>query len=61
MSSAAKSPPDGYTLLVGNVGPVAINHNVYKNTGYDPVKDFTPITLAVCLVTYFVTRDPSDL
>ena len=44
---AAKSPPDGYTLLVGNVGPVAINHNVYKNTGYDPIKDFTPITLAV--------------
>lgn len=46
-SVAAKSPPDGYTLLVGNVGPVAINHNVYKNVGYDPVKDFTPITLAV--------------
>jgi tripartite-type tricarboxylate transporter receptor subunit TctC len=44
---AAKSPPDGYTLLVGNVGPVAINHNVYKNVGYDPVKDFAPITLAV--------------
>ena len=44
---AAKSPPDGYTLLVGNVGPVAINHNVYKNVGYDPVRDFTPITLAV--------------
>ena len=46
-SVAAKSPPDGYTLLVGNVGPVAINHNVYKNTGYDPIKDFSPITLAV--------------
>jgi tripartite-type tricarboxylate transporter receptor subunit TctC len=44
---AAKSPPDGYTLLVGNVGPVAINHNVYKNVGYDPLKDFTPITLSV--------------
>lgn len=44
---AAKSPPDGYTLLVGNVGPVAINHNVYKNVGYSPLKDFTPITLAV--------------
>jgi tripartite-type tricarboxylate transporter receptor subunit TctC len=44
---AAKAPPDGYTLLVGNVGPVAINHNVYKNVGYDPLKDFTPITLAV--------------
>lgn len=44
---AAKSPPDGYTLLVGNVGPLAINHKVYKNVGYDPLKDFTPITVAV--------------
>ncbi len=44
---AAKSPADGYTLLVGNVGPVAINHNIYKNVGYDPIKDFAPITLAV--------------
>lgn len=44
---AAKSPPDGYTLLVGNVGPVAINHNIYRNVGYDPIRDFAPITLAV--------------
>lgn len=44
---AAKAPADGYTLLVGNVGPVAINHNIYKNVGYDPLKDFAPITLAV--------------
>ena len=44
---AAKSPPDGYTLLVGNVGPVAINHNIYRSVGYDPIKDFAPITLAV--------------
>jgi len=44
---AAKSPADGYTLLVGNVGPVAINHNIYRNVGYDPVKDFAPISLAV--------------
>jgi tripartite-type tricarboxylate transporter receptor subunit TctC len=44
---AVKSPPDGYTLLVGNVGPVAINNSIYKSTGYDPLKDFTPITLAV--------------
>jgi len=43
----AKAPADGYTLLVGNVGPVAINHNAYKNVGYDPLKDFTPITLSV--------------
>ncbi len=43
----AKSPPDGYTLLVGNVGPVAINVNTYRSVGYDPLKDFTPITLVV--------------
>jgi len=46
-ANAAKSPPDGYTLLVGNVGPVAVNNSIYKSTGYDPLKDFTPITLAV--------------
>ena len=46
-ANAAKSPPDGYSLLVGNVGPVAINNSIYKSTGYDPLKDFTPITLAV--------------
>ena len=46
-ANAAKSPPDGYTLLVGNVGPVAINGMIYKSTGYDSLKDFTPITLAV--------------
>jgi tripartite-type tricarboxylate transporter receptor subunit TctC len=46
-AAAAKSPPDGYTLLVGNVGPVAVNNSIYKSTGYDPLKDFTPITLAV--------------
>ena len=46
-SVAAKSPPDGYTLLVGNVGPVAVNNQIYKSVEYDPIKDFTPITLAV--------------
>jgi tripartite-type tricarboxylate transporter receptor subunit TctC len=44
---AVKSPPDGYTLLVGNVGPVAINNQIYKAVEYDPLRDFTPITLAV--------------
>ena len=44
---AAKSPPDGYTLLVGNVGPVAVNPQIYKAVEYDSIKDFTSITLAV--------------
>jgi tripartite-type tricarboxylate transporter receptor subunit TctC len=46
-AAMAKSPPDGYTLLVGNTGPVAINVSMYKNVGYDPVRDFAPVTLAV--------------
>jgi tripartite-type tricarboxylate transporter receptor subunit TctC len=46
-SATAKAPPDGYTLVVGNVGPVAVNPSIYKSVGYDPIKDFTPITLAV--------------
>lgn len=44
---AVKSPPDGYTLLVGNVGPIAINAQIYKAVEYDPLRDFTPVTLAV--------------
>jgi tripartite-type tricarboxylate transporter receptor subunit TctC len=47
VANVAKSPPDGYTLVVGNVGPVAVNNSVYKTTGYDPLKDFTPVILAV--------------
>jgi tripartite-type tricarboxylate transporter receptor subunit TctC len=42
-----KSPGDGYTLFVGNVGPIAVNNQIYSSVTYDPVKDFTPITLAV--------------
>jgi tripartite-type tricarboxylate transporter receptor subunit TctC len=44
---AAKSPADGYTLVVGNVSPVAINQNIYRKLGYDPVRDLQPISLAV--------------
>lgn len=42
-----KSPGDGYTLFVGNVGPVAVNNQIYKAVTYDSIRDFTPITLAV--------------
>ena len=45
--ATAKAPPDGYTLLVGNNQPVAVNISVYRKIGYDPLRDFAPITLAV--------------
>lgn len=40
-----KSEPDGYTLLLGQSGPISINPAVYKNLPYDPVRDFAPISL----------------
>jgi tripartite-type tricarboxylate transporter receptor subunit TctC len=41
----AKSAPDGYTILMANLGPNAINPGVYQKLPYDPIKGFTPITL----------------
>jgi len=41
----AKSPPDGYTLLMGTVGTHAINASLYPKMPFDPVKDFVPIVL----------------
>src|SRR5580658_1229982 len=41
----AKSPPDGYTLLVAMDVTMVMNPLVMKNLPYDPLKDFTPVTL----------------
>ncbi len=40
-----KADPDGYTLLLGQSGPISINPAIYKDLPYDPVKDFAPISL----------------
>ncbi len=42
---AAKSPPDGYTLLLGNVATMTIIPNSQKKVPYDPLKDFQPVSL----------------
>jgi tripartite-type tricarboxylate transporter receptor subunit TctC len=39
----AKSPADGYTILMGNIGPNAINPALYANAKFDPLKSFEPI------------------
>ncbi len=41
----ARSPADGYTLVMGTVGTHAINKALYRKLGYDPVRDFAPIAL----------------
>jgi tripartite-type tricarboxylate transporter receptor subunit TctC len=43
--AVAKSPPDGYTLLMGTVGTHGINKALYPALPFDPIKDFAPITL----------------
>src|SRR5690242_1950812 len=41
--AVAKSDPDGYTLILGYTGTLAIGPSLYKNVGYDPRKDFAPV------------------
>lgn len=43
--AAAKAAPDGYTIVIGAAGAMAINVSLYKHLSYDPVNDFAPITL----------------
>jgi tripartite-type tricarboxylate transporter receptor subunit TctC len=40
-----KAEPDGYTLLLGQSGPISINPAIYKSLPYDPEKDFAPVSL----------------
>jgi tripartite-type tricarboxylate transporter receptor subunit TctC len=55
--TAAKAAPDGYTLLFGDTGIMVINPLLKPDIGYDPIKDFAPITGLVALPTILVT-DP---
>ena len=41
----AKSPPDGYTLLLGDIGSLAISPSVFAALPFDPVKDFAPVVM----------------
>jgi tripartite-type tricarboxylate transporter receptor subunit TctC len=47
----AKSPPDGHVLMFGDSGAMAINPALNANLGYDPIKDFSPVTALVSLPT----------
>src|SRR3954466_5016586 len=57
---AAKSPPDGNTLLIGNNGTLVMNPGLYRKLPYDPLRDFAPITQLVSAGTALVgsTRFP---
>lgn len=60
-NEAAKAAPDGYTLLVGYNGPLAINVTLFDNMPYDPTKDLAPITLAVKSPQYLVVNPATGI
>jgi tripartite-type tricarboxylate transporter receptor subunit TctC len=64
LGSAAvlKAEPDGYTLLYGTNGTLAVNHSLYKKPGFDPAKDLQPIGRLTQLGLVVVVRPgfPAD-
>lgn len=52
----AKSPPDGYTLIVGSTGPFAVAPSIFSQLRYDPSKDFAPIARLVRIPSYLVVH-----
>ncbi len=55
-ASVAKADPDGYTILMGAIGPSAVNASLYKNMPYDTAKDFAPITQVASLPMLLVVH-----
>jgi tripartite-type tricarboxylate transporter receptor subunit TctC len=54
--AAAKSPPDGYTILLSSIATHALSPNLYARVPYDPLKDFAPITLLGIAPTVLVVN-----
>ena len=57
--AAARSPADGYTILLSSIATHALSPNLYAKVAYDPVKDFAPVTLLGIAPTVLVVT--SDL
>jgi tripartite-type tricarboxylate transporter receptor subunit TctC len=54
--SVAAAPPDGHVLMLGDSGAMAINVVLNPDLGYDPLRDFTPITALVTVPTVLVVH-----
>ena len=52
----SKAPPDGYTLLMGTIGGIAVAMSLNPNRGYDTLRDFAPITQAVTVTNLLVVH-----
>ena len=58
-ASVARAAPDGYTLLLGHIGTLAVNPAIYPKLPYDPVKDFEPVAM-IASVTNVMVVHPSQ-
>ena len=56
----ARARPDGYTLLMGNIGPNAINYALYKTLPYKPA-DFAPVTQVISVPNVLVVNEASPV
>jgi len=52
----AAAAPDGYTLMMGTIGVMAINSSLYKGVKFDPIKDFVPVARLVSFSNILVVR-----
>ncbi len=66
LEMGARAPADGYTLVAGSIGPLAVNPAVMSRLPYDPERDFAPITnltlvpLAIIAHPSFAANTPQD-
>jgi tripartite-type tricarboxylate transporter receptor subunit TctC len=56
MEITAKAPPDGYTIVLGSIGPVAVAPSLYVKPPYDPVRDFTPLARTASALNLLVVH-----
>ena len=54
--AVAKSPPDGYTLLMSSGGMVSVNPHIYAKMSFDPAKDLMPVAAAARVLVFLVVR-----
>ncbi len=54
--AAAKAPPDGYTVYLGNISTLAVNPHLYLKLPYDALRDFAPVTLAATIPVVLVVH-----
>ena len=60
-NGVAKSTPDGYTLLLGSIGPLAINPGLYSNVPFNALTDFAPISMVAQVPLVLIVKPTLDV